>query len=93
MREGWRWDLEEKLKFEAFNHCVKIHLRDPTATLVVISRPGRHMVLVQGPARSKRSSLAWSYSKGGDSCIILFFKNSFNFLLDPNYKVESNSTF
>ena len=27
------------------------------------------MVLVQGPARSKRSSLAWSYAKGGDSCV------------------------
>ena len=27
------------------------------------------MVLVQGPARSKRSSLARSYAKGGDSCV------------------------
>ena len=46
---------------------IKIHLRD--LTLIVISRPGYHMVLVQGPARSKRSSLAWSYAKGGDSCV------------------------
>ena len=30
-------------------------------SLLLISRPGYHMVLVQGPARSKRSSLARSY--------------------------------
>ena len=27
------------------------------------------MVLVQGPARTKRSSPAWSYAKGGDNCV------------------------
>ena len=46
---------------------IKIHLRD--LTLIVISRPGYHTVLVQGPARTKRSSLARKYSKGGDSCV------------------------
>ena len=37
---------------------IKIHLRD--LTLIVISRPGCHV------ARSKRSSLARIYAKGGD---------------------------
>ena len=38
-------------------------------TLIVISRPGYHTVLVQGPARTKLSSLARKYAKGGDSCV------------------------
>ena len=46
---------------------VKIKYND--LALIVISRPGYHTVLVQGPARTKRSFLARNYSKGGDSCV------------------------
>ena len=42
---------------------IKIHLRD--LTLIVISRPGYHTVLVQGPARTNRSP---EILKKGDSC-------------------------
>lgn len=43
------------------------HLRD--LAHIVISMPGHHVVLVPGPARSKRSSQARSYAKGGGSCV------------------------
>ena len=48
------------------NPCNQINTYE---TLVVICIPGHHMVLVQGPARSRRSSPAWSYAEDGDNCV------------------------